>query len=197
MVKRSYHHGNLREAIINEASKMLNNLESDKISLRNIASRIGVAPSAPYNHFPDKDALFDAIRTEGFKRLSKQMQEALDYSMPAQVNLAAVGKKYIFFALNEPILFNTMFKKGILRDNQESDKVEEIFFTAVSACFDHKVNRLISTRSASVSAWSMVHGLSLLLISGVLSRESSDSVEKLADELFSAISIIWSRGVAN
>ena len=197
MNKRSYHHGSLKKAIISEASSMLNKFDSDKISLRSIANRIGVAPSAPYNHFPDKESLFDAITSEGFKRLANQMRDSIDPALPASINLATMGKKYIFFAINEPILFNTMFKKDNLKSNKDSEMIEKIFFKAVSACFDFKINRLVSKRNASISAWSMVHGLSILLISGVLNSDSSESIDKLADELFSGISIIWSRGVAN
>ena len=88
-------------------------------------------------------------------------------------------------------------KKDNLKSNKDSEMIEKIFFKAVTACFDCKINRLVSIRNASISAWSMVHGLSILLISGVFNSDSSESIDILADELFSGISIIWSRGVAN
>ena len=78
---RPYHHGNLRPALLAAAERAL--ARGGELSLRELAREIGVSHAAPRRHFPDKQALLDALALDGFERLGREMAAALEQAGPA------------------------------------------------------------------------------------------------------------------
>jgi AcrR family transcriptional regulator len=70
MEKRSYHHGDLRQALIEAGLTLLDVRAADALSLREVARAVGVSATAVYRHFPDKGALLDALAAEGLRKLA-------------------------------------------------------------------------------------------------------------------------------
>jgi AcrR family transcriptional regulator len=105
---KSYHHGDLKEALISSARKILTEQGADALSLRAIASDVGVSHMAPYAHFKNKKALFKSIAAGGFRELSdKMLLDSQDESKPQDLILA-YGATYVAFAIDNPQLYRLM-----------------------------------------------------------------------------------------
>src|SRR4051812_36803257 len=96
----TYHHGNLRPALLRAASKTLEKEGAGALSLRDLARRAGVSHNAPYRHFRDRDSLLAAIATEGFRQLGDALRGRAGKEM---------GAAYVRFALEHPQQFRLMF----------------------------------------------------------------------------------------
>ena len=105
--KETYHHGNLRAALIQTAIKILELEGLNALSLRRIAREAGVSQAAPYSHFKDKQALLLAVCADGYEKFAARMrQEAGTATGPDYI--AGLGRGYIYFALENPALFELM-----------------------------------------------------------------------------------------
>src|SRR5919199_4778854 len=112
--KPRYHHGDLEQALVDEAVRQIRERGVDQVSLRGLAQAVGVSPSAAYQHFPDKAALMVAVCAAEGAELATRMQAAVD-EVPAEGDTGAigrflgVGRAYVTFAQAEPHLFRHMF----------------------------------------------------------------------------------------
>jgi AcrR family transcriptional regulator len=170
---RAYHHGNLRAALVAEGLAALEEGERAEVSLRELARRAGVSPNAAYRHFKDKDALLAALAAEGFRLLT----EAADTSqtVPRSAgddteSFRSYGRAYVVFASEHPALFRLMF--GRFRPSERTDELQRaggrtfqdlhagVAATSGLAPEDPRV------ATAALYAWSLVHGLSNLILDG-------------------------------
>ena len=111
MTTRAYHHGNLREELLERAERTVVEQGVDALSLRELAREAGVSHAAPRRHFADRDALLDALAEQGFARLETRLRAALP---PADDAFAArfvrVGTAYVEFATEHAELLALMFR---------------------------------------------------------------------------------------
>jgi AcrR family transcriptional regulator len=168
---RTYHHGNLRRALIDTALAMLEQVGPEELSLRAVAAAAGVSRAAPYAHFADKNALVAAVAQVGFERLAAEMlRGGGGGGADAETRFLAVGRGYVRFALGNPNLFKLMFSAQLdpLRDRAEVDRgsrgTYELFRTSLAAFVAERAPHLVDSQSIRTMAWSIVHGLSLLLV---------------------------------
>ena len=103
-----YHHGDLRDALIAAAQDIMETEGLAALSLRAVSRRAGVSPAAPYHHFPDKQALLDAVAERGFDALTSAMTERMDRAGDSAARLDASGIGYVAFAVANPALFGLM-----------------------------------------------------------------------------------------
>jgi AcrR family transcriptional regulator len=183
--KDSYHHGDLRAALIKAGEEVLAESGVDGFSLRAVAKRVGVSHSAPAHHFGDAKGLLDALATEGFRRFLAAMearQKAETSGDPRQQVLAS-GLGYLDFAVSSPALFRLMFAA----EKKQAKSAE--LTQAAQASFVHLAEGVARLRGVSpfenasamtdvMAIWSMVHGFSELFISG---RLDYDDCKPLAD----------------
>jgi AcrR family transcriptional regulator len=107
--RRAYHHGDLERALIDASLQVIARVGPEDFTLRDIARRVGVAPSAPYRHFPDKDALLAAVATECARRLGDAMDAAAAAAGPDLLEqFRAAGIAYVRFAVENPAHFRVM-----------------------------------------------------------------------------------------
>src|ERR1700743_2586808 len=104
-----YHHGGLRDALIHAALEILESEGLAALSLRAVARRAGVSAAAPYHHFPDKQALLDAVAERGFDALTAAMTERMDRAGDDAARLDGKGIGAVAFAVANPALFGLMF----------------------------------------------------------------------------------------
>lgn len=110
MPQRPYHHGNLRKALLAEAERMVRARGLQGLSLRELARAVGVSHGAPRRHFPDRDALLDALAAAGFERLGSELRAAVDGAgEDFQARLRATALAYVSFATRDPALLELMF----------------------------------------------------------------------------------------
>ncbi|MFD2229395.1 TetR/AcrR family transcriptional regulator [Alkalimarinus sediminis] len=165
-----YHHGNLKQALLDKALDHLRLHGPEKISLRALARDVGVSQTAPYRHFEDKTALLAALATEGFKRLYNVSNFAINIDGTAADALQMSGKAYIHFALDNPELYRLMFGP-LLSPDENFGELEEAGANAFNVMVGI-VKRGISTGEfvdkdpllVANSTWAMVHGISSLML---------------------------------
>jgi AcrR family transcriptional regulator len=180
--KATYHHGNLRAALVRAAMELLEESGATALSLRAVARRAGVSPAAPYRHYADREALVSAIAAVGYRELAERLAAAHPSpSTPEQ--LASVAIAYVQFALERPALFRIMF--GEPCDRHDDERVAAT--AAVSAYVRSIAQRTFPQADAealSTAIWALVHGLAFLYLDGKLDTPTSSAV---ADRITAAI----------
>jgi len=110
MSERPYHHGALREALLEQAERTVRERGADALSLRELAREVGVSHGAPRRHFPDRQALLDAVAEAGFERLGSELRSALARAgEDFEPRLRATAAAYVRFATRDPALLELMF----------------------------------------------------------------------------------------
>ena len=175
--KKTYHHGDLKNALIKAGVEILAKDGVSGLSLRKVALRAGVSHSAPYSHFADKQALIAAISTEGFRQLYEPVSAVADkYSNQPEKQLIEVAWAYVQFAMDDPDRFKVMFS-GVLEKEKEypefvaeSQRNFQLLKMIVEA--NQASGRLRSGASelAALSAWGIIHGFVMLLLEGQIPR---------------------------
>ncbi|QKW37061.1 TetR/AcrR family transcriptional regulator [Actinomadura sp. NAK00032] len=106
---RPYHHGNLRQAVLDRAAVKLREKGAAELSLRELTGEIGVSHAAPRRYFPDRQALLDALAAEGFARLGARLREAASAADAPAGQIRSIANAYIGFTAAEPNLVELMF----------------------------------------------------------------------------------------
>jgi AcrR family transcriptional regulator len=110
MPERPYHHGNLRQALLQQAEQTVRERGVGELSLRELARVLGVSHGAPRRHFPDRQALLDALAEAGFERLGNELHAAADGAGDDfQARLQATAAAYVRFATDDAALLELMF----------------------------------------------------------------------------------------
>jgi AcrR family transcriptional regulator len=184
--RKPYHHGNLRETLLKASIALIAEVGPAGFTLREVARRAGVSHNAPYRHFQDKDDLMAAVATEGFRELTQAMLDAVERQPEALERLKLSGLAYVAFALRRPEHFAVMFDAPVSkREHPESAAAaEQAFGTLVSfvkRCQDE--GRLPSgdPLKHALLAWSLVHGIAKLAITGRLPYQSTDEILRFAE----------------
>ena len=164
----SYHHGDLRDALVRAGRTILENDGLAALSLRRAARSAGVSPAAPYHHFPDKQALLDAIATQGFDALTSAMETRMAKETDPNARLDASGVGYVAFAVENPALFQLMFSARELELSRNAalmkagERAYAVLQAAVAATSpDGAASPLVCLR-----LWALVHGIAKLLLEG-------------------------------
>lgn len=168
-MKSPYHHGNLKEALLVEAEKILVQEGMKGLTLRALAKAAGVSATAPYNHFNNKDALLEALATEGFIQLRKYIDNSLRTS-PARLKAERIALGYIQYALDHAQLFRLMFGSELSQMSPSDDRIMaaqlsyEPIQKAIAEALQSGNQQHLDSHAATQGAWSLVHGLATLII---------------------------------
>ena len=112
--ERGYHHGNLKEALLQAALNLIAQKGAAGFTFADAARMAGVSPAAPYRHFRDRDELLSSIAQRGFEQFEAQLTAAWDDGRPDTVTaFERVGHAYLAFARNEPAFYSAMFESGL------------------------------------------------------------------------------------
>jgi AcrR family transcriptional regulator len=179
--KTSYHHGNLREALIRAAAALVNERGLAGASLREVARRAGVSHGAPYHHFESKEALLAALANEGFADLDRALARAQARAeRNPRAQLAALGTAYVRFALREPEMFRAMFRASAKEPSAEGPFGR--LLRAVAACLAESDRPSVDPLPVALFGWSAIHGLTALWLDGPIRRDAGPQrdIEKLA-----------------
>ena len=197
MNKHKYHHGKLKEAIISEVIKQLRNSSFENISFRSIARNIGVASSAPYNHFESKEKLLIELIQIGELELFKKIDKAKNKGQNASDKLLLIAKAYLYFSIERKDIFELMFNTSNTEYDRLCNKMIIIFRKIVTVKLEENNRKRVSSLGAAITAWSMIYGFSIM-ISKSISKDSKK--EKIIDfelqKVFNEMSAIWGKGVS-
>lgn len=174
----SYHHGDLRSALLEAGLTALEGPDGAAISLRGLARTVGVSATAVYRHFPDKRALLAALAAEGLRLLGEAQAEAARAAGGGAKGFAASGRAYVRFALAHPALFRLMFSQGNPEDF-EARKHDPARDLLAETTLDLTGDPVAAERMA-LQAWSIAHGIAMLMLDGRM-RADSALIDDLLD----------------
>jgi AcrR family transcriptional regulator len=192
----AYHHGDLRNALVAAAVRLIEEGGPAAFSLREAAREVGVSANAAYRHFDDKSALMTAVATHGFEQLASRMLRAMDRAARGQVTgpisvarFKAVGRAYVEFAGDRPELFRVMFGTSGAECREAGDSPVEtpwaLLGKALDALVDDGLLAVDRRPGAELKAWSVVHGFASLALDGVATqlatRERKAALEALLE----------------
>lgn len=181
----SYHHGQLRRALLDAAIVLVDERGIQGFTLREVARRAGVSHAAPYHHFTDKSALVEALVIESYKQFGEALEAAFVNTPGPSINkLIRVGVAYVRYAIDHSASFRLMFRPELYQQNNAlpfSDAPTEavrmagmhafhVLVAAIAACQAEGLVRAGDPYPLTLAAWSMTHGLAMLLIDGGLAK---------------------------
>ena len=173
MPSKKYHHGDLKNALIQAGVEILAKEGVSGLSLRKVAQHAGVSHSAPYAHFPDKQSLIAAISTEGFNQLYAELEAAVSpYSKNPKKQLIEGARAYVRFAEKHTDTFKIMFS-GVLEKEKDypsfveiSSKTFKLVVEVVQACQSAAILPAAPADLMAVSVWGQLHGIVSLALEG-------------------------------
>lgn len=170
--RESYHHGNLREALIEGALRLIAERGPAGFSFAEVARAAGVSPAAPYRHFRDRNALVAEIARQGYERFADELERAWAEGRPDAVTaIENVGKSYLGFARREPACYTAMFETGfpleadamLLRASERAFGV--LRRAAEAACAAHRgAGVKPPALMVALHIWAMAHGIASLFV---------------------------------
>jgi AcrR family transcriptional regulator len=186
----SYHHGDLRRALVTEALGTIDRHGVHALTLRSIGNHLGVSRTALYRHFADKPALLAAVGREGFRLLRETLTDAWQQHGRGRAGFEAMGLAYVQFAAAHPSHYRVMFGGFI-----ESCAKDAEFVNEAKAAFQVLVDALVEQQQAGLvrpddplllarMIWALVHGISMLVIDGQLrgNDERGEALNRYAIE---------------
>jgi AcrR family transcriptional regulator len=169
-----YHHGDLRRALVEEAVRMIHTAGVEHLTLRGIGEKLGVSRTALYRHFSDKQALLAGVGREGFRMLRLALTEAWEEHGKGREGFDAMGAAYVQFAVAHPSHYRVMFGRFLESCSKDAEFIQEAtaaFQVLVDSLVEQQRSGLIRRDDPVLLArfiWSVVHGISMLVIDGQL-----------------------------
>ena len=178
---KTYHHGDLRESLLNAAVAALKTGEPRELSLRELGRSVGVTAAAPYNHFSSKDELLNELSLRGHEMLLKQLQHAVPKPAHPAGKLPAFVCAYLRFAREHPAHYKVMFLRGSrVEDPVTHERPNESSFRLGCTMIQSQVPSLSlqQARQRTIAVFALLHGLVLLSTEGTLRRTYSKAIEE-------------------
>ena len=197
--ERGYHHGNLREALIQAARELIAEKGPGGFTFADAARWAGVSAAAPYRHFRDRDELLADVAREGFQRFEAMLAAGWAGGKPDPLTaFHNVGKAYLAFARAEPAYYAAMFEAGLPPDlNVELRAAADRAFGVLRSAAETLVGQLPAGKRPpalmmSLHAWAMAHGTASLFARGDAGRRS---LPMTAEELLESQMLIYLQGL--
>src|SRR5580698_6597122 len=150
-----YHHGDLRNALLDAARALLDE-NADDLSLRAVARRAGVSHAAPYRHFPNHETLLSELAREGFAELREEIVTACGLRGFDTDRIANIGAAYMRFVAKKPALARLMFGPQLPgRDNDAA-------LTEAADAIGNEIGSALEDPAVGLAVWAAVHGLAML-----------------------------------
>lgn len=197
-ISRPYHHGNLAPALVEAALALLDETQDWAFSLREVARRAGVSHNAPYKHFPEKRDLLAAVAARGFKALAERTHASLKGVTGARAQLIACGRAFVAQGVANPALYRLMFSAALTTAEAGRPLIEKVAAAKARAIFDAILADAVRSgafppsmasprvsAAASLAAWSLLHGLTMLAIDDFVGPPAD--IETLVDGLLCAL----------
>ncbi len=197
--RRGYHHGNLREVLIEAARQLIEKRGPEGFTLTEAARLAGVSVAAPYRHFKDREALLAAVAHTGFDRFADQLEEAWAGGEPSAIAaFEAMGRAYLQFAREEPASYAAMFETELPAALHPelaaaSDRAFDILERACERLCQGLPDEMRPPKALmSMHVWALTHGIATLFAKG---KPTSGKVPLSAEEVLETGSLIYLIGL--
>ena len=185
---QTYHHGDLRSALLDAAANRIENQGIEGLSLRKLADDVGVSRSALYHHFRDKNALLNAVAANGFANwIAMTSESGGDESVPAPVRMKQFVYGYVHWAVEHPQLYDLMFGRPIWKNDLADDELKDVAYPAFQYMLGlithwQEQGVLLADKPALRQThviWATLHGLAKLVTDGVYA--DSSHIDEMCD----------------
>lgn len=197
--RRGYHHGNLREALIQAALNLIAEKGTGGFSFADAARSAGVSPAAPYRHFRDRDALLADVAERGFTLFTERLSAAWDDGRPDPFSaFERTGQAYLAFAREEPSHYSAMFEAGIDRNatpelRRASDQAFAVLRQAADTlCALAPAGSRPPALMVALHIWSLAHGVASLF---TRNEAGSRAMPMTPEELLEAGVLVYLQGL--
>jgi AcrR family transcriptional regulator len=190
----TYHHGDLRRALVQAALELAAEEKDWNFSLREVARRAGVSHNAPYNHFPHKRDLLDAAAGAGHDLLRSELRAAVAKIADPRAALSKMSSAYVSFGIKNPALYRLMFSVAPSGPDWRPEEVLQAWVAARAVLenilrrgarigiLDPALTRKSELQTAALYIWAVVHGLTMLAIDGLANIEHLP-IERVAQKV--------------
>ena len=159
---RGYHHGDLRNGLLEAARAILEEESLAALTLRAVARKAGVSHAAPYRHFPNHEALLDELSVEGFDELREQIADAAKAQGTESDKIATIGAAYMRFVAARPALARLMF--GGQLPNRDQFPTLGLKADAIG----EEIGKALHDSALGLAVWASMHGLAMLVLENVI-----------------------------
>lgn len=167
---KPYHHGNLKEALVCVFINLLQNIPFEKLSLRRIASEVGVAPTAVYNHFKNKEELQFAAKVKCLVHFAQYLDDSVLGATSPEQKICELGKAYYRYSKEHGLYFEFMMSTKISEEYITEDfikiamRAEEALRIAVIELYEkHNIpTNMFNEGLGTFGCWAIAHGISEL-----------------------------------
>ncbi|HMM13471.1 MAG TPA: TetR/AcrR family transcriptional regulator [Parvibaculum sp.] len=165
----AYHHGDLREALIDAATREIESNGAEAVSFSALAKTLGVSQAAPYRHFADREALLAAVATRAFRTFGSSFRKTVA-RRSSKSRLARIAHAYLDFGLSHVELYRLMYASRLI----ERAPVGSELYTAADANFDLVLEAIdpalddLTRRRFALRFWTSLHGVVMLAEKGLL-----------------------------
>lgn len=183
--RRGYHHGRLREALLEAARRLIAERGPAGFTLSDAAKIAGVSPAAPYRHFKDRQALLRAVAEEGFAALGRRLAEA----GRGEGGFLRMGRAYLTFAREEPAYYAAMFNTGVFSMGAEGEGAEgDAGFGLLQAAVGRQLGGADAAAAGQAAqlVFALTHGLASLAAAGLV-RDGWEGADAALDQGVAAL----------
>ncbi len=169
-IESGYHHGDLKTALIHAGLRLLDEEGVEAVGIRRLAREIGVAHSAPANHFPTRKALLTALAIACFAPLATEIETMSRQAVAGEDKVIRIAQWVIQYGLTYPHRYRLMFRWDHIQadDKNLTQVVNQAYAALLAALKEIPLKPAISLESAAISLWSLVHGYTVMRIEGTL-----------------------------
>ena len=190
--RRGYHHGRLKDALIEAARNLIEQRGPQGFSLTEAARIVGVTPAAPYRHFSDREALMGEVARRGFDLFNASLQTAWDHGRPdAETAFARMGRAYLDFARQEPGYYRSMFTRAQELEAQcppdagsppaAAGQSFALLNEAAGAALRARKRGDADSARLALEVWALSHGAATLMLGGYLPRSGASDPYNLLE----------------
>ena len=196
MNQHAYHHGDLRNALLEAVGEIISERGVGAVSLREAARRAGVSHAAPAHHFGDKMGMLTAFAARGFEEFGWRMQVAADAAVEdgVEAQLRAIGIEYLRFAVERRPYFEVMFRSEMHdHDDPELKRISHDSFGVLMGVVEAMSPAELGGADPmhiAMGAWATVHGLATLWLDGALGQFTDEDLFQVALGVFEADVIV-------
>lgn len=193
--KKPYHHGDLRQQLVQGAVKLLREDGEAGLSMRKLAADVGVSRTAPYHHFKDKDELLCAIAEEGFTRMLRLLEKGADegFDLLSADGMRTSFLEYVKFATENPEYYDLMFGGALWRSKSLTESLRQVAYESFRKDLQvmkryqeaGRIRADLDLLRFSQVRWSVMHGMSRFMIDGIYMDSSAiEAMTETAVEMF-------------